>query len=75
MSLGFNLFSFFEQVAVNLGITSHRWLIIERERSAKARKTAQALLAGKYTDVERLIKGLVSCREEVLQLFEELDME
>ena len=75
MSLGFNIFSFTEQVAVNLGITAHRWLMTEQERSAKARKTAQAKLAGKYTDVGSMIKGLVSCREEVLQLFEEVDME
>lgn len=75
MSLGFNIFSFTEQVAVNLGMTTHRWLMTERERSVKARKTAQAKLAGKYTDVELLIKGLVTCREEVLQLFEEVDIE
>ena len=75
LSLGFNLFSFLEQIAVNLGITTHRWLMIERERSSKARKTAQALLTGKYYDADKMIKGLVSCREEVLQLFEEIDME
>ena len=75
MSLVFNVVAFAEQIMVNLGITTHAWLLDYQQTIAKARVTARVSLAGAHSTVADLVSGLVEAKDHIIALFEEADVD
>ena len=69
----FNLVSFIEMVLVNLGMTTHAWLLAHRERVKLARQNATLALGGMSATADEIISKMVTVYKDVIAMFEDAD--